>query len=131
MTICQNISPKKRKICAGDLRLLINIQTRAVKSNGFDDPDYGETFTEVKQVYASIQTTRGFQSFDGVGVNNNVTHKIYIRFDSTLNISADDWVEFENDKYDIVDVENLEERNEFFILYCMKKGSETLNANLT
>ena len=72
MPVCKNVGPKKRKICIGDLNTLVTLQTRTLETNGFDNPDYTETFTDFStQVWASIQTTRGFQSFSDVGIENN------------------------------------------------------------
>lgn len=130
MTICTNSSPRKRKICTGDLKNLITIQTRTLTSNGFEDVDYDEVFTQVIQVWAAIKTTRGFQSFNDVGtIQNNITHKIYIRFSADFTITSEDWLDFEGERYLIRDIENLEERNEYLLLYCVKKGDNTKLAN--
>ena len=127
---CKNITPKKRRICTGDLKDRIEIQSREIKPKTFSDPDYQEDFVTIKPVWASVQTTRGFQSFNDVGtVENNITHKIYIRFSTELTITSENWIIFKNERYDIIDDENLDERDEFLLLYCEKKGSDTVPAN--
>lgn len=130
MSQCKDITPKKRRLCTGDLRDRIEIQSRALKPTTFSSSDYQEEFITISTVWASIQTTRGFQSFNDVGtVENNVTHKIYIRFSTELTITTENWLIFKNERYDIIDIENLEERNEFLLLYCEKKGSDSVPAN--
>ena len=133
MTSCKNITPKKRIICSGDLRDIVIVQVRVLSPKKFDDPDYNETFTETKTLRASVQTTRGFQSFKDVGITtqiqNNITHKIYVRFSTSYTITSENWLDFKSERYIIRDVENIDERSEWLLLYCIKKGSDAKLAN--
>lgn len=129
MTQCKNVSPKKRKVCIGDLRKQVTLQVRVIQPASITSANYVEEFTNVITVWAAIKTTRGYQTFSEVGVSNNVTHEVYIRYDSSFTVTSEDWVEIDSLKYDIVDTENLDERNEFYVLRCIRKGVNTVRAN--
>jgi SPP1 family predicted phage head-tail adaptor len=128
MAICKNIRATKRDICIGDLDSRIKIQVRTLKAPE-SGVDFTEEFTEVKEVWAMVQTSRGLEFFDDTGLNTTFTHKFYIRFSSSFSITSEDWLEWNNQRYDIVEVENLDERNEFLLLKAIKKGDKDINAN--
>lgn len=125
---CKYIRDKKRRICTGDLNRKIKIQVRALETPEEDGVDFSETFIDHKTVWAMLKTTRGSQLFDGVALENPYTHEFYIRY--ICNVSFENWVEYCQDKYDIVDTEVLDERNEFIVLRCKKRGSKGNDANL-
>ncbi len=124
---CRAVKLKSRRVCIGNLNKRIKIQTRALTSNNTGSIETIETFTDVVEVWAAIETTRGSQLWDGVEVSNPFTHKIYIRYRD--DIDYEKWVEYEDEKYDIVDVENLEQKNEWLLLMCTRKGDNTKEAN--
>ncbi|MEE8341967.1 MAG: phage head closure protein [Candidatus Neomarinimicrobiota bacterium] len=126
MARCQIIGPKHKKICAGDLRQRIEIQTRSITSPA-DCINFDELFTTVETVFASIETVNGQTVFDSTNTEVIVTHKIYIRFLST--VTAETWLQFNNEKYDILKVENIDNRNEYLILRCNKRGINTKDVN--
>lgn len=108
----------------------VTIQGRAIKSQGYGNVDYTEKFTTTITVRAAVETTRGYQTFNDVGVLQNViTHKIYIRYPRQVCITSEDWVDIDCVKYDIVDVENPNEENQWLILYCTRKGDSKRVAN--
>jgi SPP1 family predicted phage head-tail adaptor len=86
-----------------------------------------ETFADDVEVWAAIETTRGSQLWNGVEISNPFTHKIYIRYRDDIDFNK--WIEFESEKYDIVDVENLEQTNEWLLLMCTRKGDAAKEAN--
>lgn len=125
--ICVKISGKKRKICIGDFDKRIKIFSRQIKIQSDIDVDFNEEFIEQYEVWAMIHTSRGAELFDGVSLTNPFTHKIYIRFKN--GITQEHWIEFNNDKYDIIDVEDLEERHEILLLKSKIKGNKDIPAN--
>lgn len=136
MATCRDVSPKKRKICTGDLNRPIKVQVRTLTEKPLSDPDYDEVFTDVVTVWAAIETARGHSSFNDIGLTREgstivFTHKLFIRYSSSFTVTSEDWVEFDGIKYDIRSVENLEERNEFLALYCLRKGPGTKLGNLS
>lgn len=131
MTFCKNISPKKRELCVGDLNKRVRVQVRSLISKGYEDTKYGEDFKTIKSLWAALETTRGYQSFSDVGIENNITHKFYIRYSMEYTVTSEDWIEYKCDKYKIVDVENLDENDEYLLLFCTKKGSKNVVANFS
>lgn len=124
---CDAIKIKSRKICIGDLTSRVKLQTRSLTAGNSGSIESIETFTDIVEVWAAIETTRGSQLWDGVEVSNPFTHKIYIRYRNDIEFT--EWLEYSNEKYDIVDVENLEHKNEWLLLMCTRKGDKTKEAN--
>lgn len=120
MPSCQFIKRKHRKICIGDLNSLILLQSRHIVAPVFDDVDFDEDFQDTSEVWAKIDTQIGKTVFDGVDTDINVTHKITIRFDPS--VTTETWVEFASRKFDIMLTENLEERDEWLLLFCTVRG---------
>lgn len=123
---CSKIRRKNRKVCIGDLNTEIKIQGRTILPPVFGNPDFNETFVDNSTVWAMVNTGGGKTFFDGVGTDINISHYVYIRFDST--VTAESWVELNSRRLDILVVEDLEERNEFMKLTCSDRGSNTLGA---
>ena len=126
MAKCKRIDKPHRKICAGSLRKLIKVQTRDITSPA-DCVDFDETFADLESVFAMVETRTGETIFDDTNTEQVVTHRIYIRFLPT--VTAETWLEIDGDKYDILNVENLDHRNEYLLLRCNKRGTNTKKVN--
>ncbi len=124
MSKCKFIKRKRRNICIGDLDTLITLENRNIQAPDFNTVDFDEVFTEaVPDVWAMIETVRGKTFFDGVNTEKEITHLIYIMFDST--VTAETWVKFSDGRrLDILDVENLDERSDFMLLHCQDLGTK-------
>lgn len=125
MPQCSKIRRKKRSVCIGDLRSMITLQNRAITPPVFNGIDFSETFTDAAEVWALINTVSGKTFFDDAGTETSITHEIYIRYDST--VTAETWIEFDGRRLDILQTENLEERDEFMKLVCTDRGSNTVS----
>lgn len=127
MPKCIRIKRKKRQVCIGDLDTRIILQDRSIKPPVFGDPDFDEDFANTDTVWAAVNTVSGKTFFDGVNSDINISHVIFIRFDSA--VTAETWVELEDgQRLDILDTENLEQRGEFLKLTCTIRGNKTLGA---
>jgi SPP1 family predicted phage head-tail adaptor len=125
---CKKITRKHRQVCIGSLDTVITLKDRAITAPVEDEVDYTETFTENAIVWANIQTTdRGEIIFDRTNEARVVSHLIYIRY--LTGVTAETWVEWENINYDILSSEDLEERHDFLLLKCAKRGDKTLPIN--
>jgi SPP1 family predicted phage head-tail adaptor len=122
MPRCVKIRRPKREVCIGDLRDKVVIQTRAITAPIANSVDLGETFSGDQTVWAMIKTKNGVQVFDGTNIVGVATHEIYIRF--ITGVTFQSWLTFKSKKYDILDVQNLEERDEFYLLRCSLRGTE-------
>ena len=132
MATCGKIHRKKRRLCIGSMDEQITLEVRSIQSPWVssvdaDGVDLGESFTNQRLVWAAVNTTRGWQTFDGTNIANAVTHLFYIRY--IPNVTFEDWILYKGERYDIVDVENLDERNEFYVLRANKRGDDTIEVN--
>jgi len=121
------IRRKKRQVCIGDLDTEIVLQNRSIVPPVSGSSDFDENFTPNSTVWAAVNTVSGKTFFDGVGTETNITHEIFIRYDVT--ITAEVWVLLDSRRFDILDVEDLDERNEFMKLLCVDRGSDSLLAS--
>lgn len=119
---CKQISIDRKIICAGDLKHKIKIQSRAIKTP-VTGVDLTEEMTDEKTAWAGIKTGRGESIFDAQQVERDVTHYFFVRYISW--ITAEHWILYKTKRYDILDIENINEDNEFMRLRCNVRGATT------
>ena len=122
MVSCVSINGRKRKICAGDLRLKIGLFNREITGNVSKTTAYNASFVGGITASAMLLTRSGAQIINGVSVTTKPTHDFYIRYKA--DIESTKWVIYNEVIYDVIEVENLEERNEFLKISCIKKGTK-------
>lgn len=123
MSVCAKVRGKRRTLCLGDLDKEIHLADRSITAPQFGSVDFLETFVnQTEATWAMVETTQGSIFFSGVSTDTEkpITHKWYIEFDEV--VTAEYWVLFEGKYYDILRVEDLEERHEFQRLYCRERG---------
>lgn len=124
MPECKKIHKKKRQVCIGDMRDRINIQSRALTAPIGSGVDFTETFSNTNAIWCTINTSSGEVIFDGTGIERDVTHKVYARYIS--GITGEDWILTENnERFDIIDVENLDNRDEYMLMRCTNRGTSS------
>ena len=135
MPLCKKIKGQKRQICIGDMNELITLQIRDIKPPGTLDASNQFYFTEGFSntanpiVYAMVKTVKGRATFDSTGIERVVTHEVGLYFDAE--ITTEIWILFEGERLDIINVENLDNRNEFMLLDCTDRGlSSNFNNDL-
>jgi len=122
VSVCTRIGGRRRVVCAGDLDKQVVIQNRAIVAPDWNSPDFDETFSGDVTVWANIQTVTGKTFFDSVNQRDTtVTHELLIRYDST--VTSESWILYDSRRFDILAVENLEERDEYLKLTCVDKGA--------
>jgi hypothetical protein len=100
----------------------ITLQNRDIQAPAFGSADFDESFSADLPVRALISTERGKTLFDGVAVDNPITHKVCIAY--VAGVTAETWVLLANGhRLDILDVENCCEKDERLILRCTDRGS--------
>lgn len=126
MSKCTQLKRKHRKPCIGDLDTRVTLQDRTI-APPTTSVDFSETFTENAIVWSTVNTVRGKTAFDGAEVERDITHEFTVRF--LTGVDAETWVLHNDERYDIIDAEDLEERNEWLILRCAKLGTTTKAVN--
>ena len=126
MTVCKRISITKKKICIVDLKHKVKVQTRAIVPP--EGVDYSQLLTDVKLAWAALQTKKGVEIFDGTNIIGIATHYFYVRI--IADVTFVNFVEYKDKKYRILDVQNLDEDDEFLLLRCTERGESSKNSNL-
>ena len=118
------IKRQRRELLVGDLRDQILLQDRSIEAPTFDSADFTERFDDLGGVWASIITQAGKVIFDDHQQRDQlVTHEIGIRYDSR--VTAETWLLLaDGRRLDILDVENLDERDEWIIMQCTDRGTQ-------
>jgi len=114
------IRKKKRQVCIGAMDNEIQLQDRNIIPPVFGSPDFDDNFSTTATVWAAINTVDGRTFFDGVNTETPITHVFFIRFDST--VTSETWILFDLRRFDILKVEDFEERGEFMKLICIDRG---------
>ncbi len=128
MSTRQTVRRGRRKLCLGDLRDRICLQTRSITEPAFGSVEPGEDFVGDSEVWALVKTTAGKVFFNGVNADLSISHEILIRYDPA--VTAETWRELEDGRrLDIVNVEDLEDRKEYLRLFCTDRGTKDQGAS--
>ena len=120
MPVCTNIRRKKRQPCIGDMDSLVTLQNRTLVpeiSGAGASEDFVDASTDV---WALVETTAGETIFDGVNKDVSVTHKFTICYDPS--VTAETWVLFDGNRFDIMNVEDLDGRHQYLVLRTTDRG---------
>jgi hypothetical protein len=132
MASCPKISKSKSRVCVGDLGSRIELLRRSITAPT-NNVDYSEDFESLGFVYASVDTgagvNSGYRDFDGVGQNEQATHAFYIRYNPTLELSSQDWINYKGDYYTMLSIDNMNEEDRFLKIRAIKKGGNTVQSN--
>ena len=127
MARCKKIQVNRTQVCIGDMNRQITLHTRSITGLS-DGVDFDETLSAPTVVWAAIQTIKGEDIFDGTNVIGTATHNFFIRAINTL--TAETWLEYNGEYYDVLDIQNYEERNQFMVLRCSVRGDTSKETNL-
>lgn len=129
MARCRNISPRRRKLCSGDMTFAITIQTRTLKGSSFGVGGHTIDFTDDTPVRAAIQTLKpGTTIFDGSN-DRPASHDFFINHIDFPGITAENWVLYDGRRFDILNVEPIDERKRFIRLRCNERGTDANAVN--
>jgi len=125
MTRCKRISPKKRLICIGSMKHPISIIDREIETLS---EGYTMDFSNSTSVLAAIETRNGTPVFNGVNIEQELTHIFYIRYGEST-VENNYTILFNNKYYRVIDFENLEEENRFLKITTIERGDIAKKAN--
>jgi len=98
----------------GSLRHRMQIQTYKETHSG--NHDTNRVWTTIQTVYASIKNAKGTVTFGLQQIEQNITHKITIRY--IPNVTTENWLLMESRRFRIRDVTDVIEKKRFLILSC-------------
>lgn len=126
---CQSIKKNVNKICIGDFKERIKIQTTSIAPNNAPNGLSSVAFATVAEVWAMIKTNPSREFVDGVNIDNGLNTDFYIRFNSSIPLDKQLWIEYKNNLYKITNTDNIDKMDNIVRLRSTEKGDKTINAN--
>lgn len=119
---------RSRKPCVGEMRDWVLISNRRLTAPKFGAVDFDEAFRNAVGRWASVRTVTGKTVFSGAGVDEAVTHEVWIRYDPS--VGSESWVVLQDGtRLEVVAFEDPEQRREFLLLNCVVKGDKDVEAS--
>lgn len=131
---CEIKRVKAVKLCRGDLRHLIDIQTRELKESGLDSSQPVEDFTTVRQQWAAVETVggvnQGVSRFAKIHILDEATHLFWCIWDSDFpeTENRNTFVLFDERRFKVIRSDNINERNTVVVIQTTERGPNTLAA---
>lgn len=126
---CQSIKKNVNKICIGDFKERIKIQTTSIAPNNAPNGLSSVAFATVAEVWAMIKTNPSREFVDGVNIENGLNTDFYIRYNSSIPLDKQLWIEYKNNLYKITNTDNIDKMDNIVRLRSTEKGDKTINAN--
>ena len=127
---CKRITKNASKICTADFDKKIKIQTTSIEGTNAPDIESAVSFSDIAVAYAMMKTKPNIRYINGVNVESGITTEIYIRYDSSIDYSLELFIEWSNDKFKVINVENINNENKTIKFNCVRHGDKSINANL-
>ena len=128
--VCQSIKPNINKVCIANLNKKIKIQFTYSAAN---NSNATTAFKDIKEVWAMIKTRSTIgasnQFVNNVNTSRAISHDFYIRWDSAIDFEKEMWIEYDNKRFKIDTVENIDEADKFVRLSTLERGVKTIEAN--
>lgn len=129
MATCKKIKRLSERVCIGSMNKRISLQVRDLEAPVGDSVDFKEKFTVLSDIWTMIETVAGKVFFDGSNTDRSITHNFYIRYLNGVEITAQNWVRYDDKYFDIINVENLDEANRFLLLRTTERGTVNKKVN--
>lgn len=116
-----------RKVPVGDMRTPVIIHQAEILAPTAG-VDMGRSLTSVIDPwFCKVTTPTGVYAFDSSNIEQIITHDFQGRYQS--GIDRDMVIEYENEYYIIISVEDFEQRHEFLRLRCTIRGAIAQEVN--
>jgi SPP1 family predicted phage head-tail adaptor len=126
---CQAIKKNLKKVCISDFDKRIKIQTTSITANNSPNSLAAVGFVTIATVWAMIKTNTSREFIDGVNIENGLNTDFYIRYNSTIPLNKQLWIEYNNNLYKITNIDNIDKDDKTIRLRAKEKGDKTINAN--
>ncbi len=126
---CQSIKKNINKVCIGDFDKRIKIQTSSITANNAPNSLSSVQFTTIATVWSMIKTNTAREFIDGVNIEDGLNTDFYIRYNSSIPLNQQLWVEYNNNLYKITNTDNIDKDDKIIRLRSVEKGDKTINAN--
>lgn len=125
---------KATKLCRGDLKHLVDLQDRSLDGSGFESSQPVETFETIRQQWCAIETVggmgRGVPRFAKIHILDEATHLFWTTWDADFPEleNRNSWVLYEDKRYKILKVDNINELNTTVVIQATERGEDTEEA---
>lgn len=128
---CQKKRIPTVKICTGDLKHKITIQTRQLGGVSVGTYTPQETFTTLASPWAGIETPNGRSRFLGTNINEKTTHVFIVRYQSTIAELEvhNNFILYDSRRFKILSVTNTNEDNNFLAIEATERGDDDKDAS--
>ena len=126
---CQSIRKNIKKICTADFDKKIVIQKYGSVGNSSPNADITFNYITLAIVFAMVKTNATGDFVNNVNVGTSITIDFYIRFNSLIDINQQLFVLFDNKRYKIELVDDIDKDNKIIRLRAKELGLSTLQAN--
>ena len=126
---CQSIKKNIKKVCISDFDKRIKIQTSSITPNNSPNSVSSIGFTTIATVWAMIKTNTAREFIDGVNIESGINTDFYIRYNSSIPLDKQLWVEYDNNLYKITNLDNIDKDDKTIRLRSIEKGDKTINVN--
>jgi len=116
-----------RKIYVGDMRERISLEERSILAPSYNSPAASEGYAQIVETWARVETEFNNRVFDEVALDAKPSIKFTIRY--RPNITTETRVRYNDILYKVAHSDNLEERNEYLILYAAIEGADDREVN--
>jgi SPP1 family predicted phage head-tail adaptor len=104
------------KVNAGNFNKRLEIQSVIQAADG--QGGYTDTWTSTAKVWGSIEPVKGYEKFQAMQLETQITHRIHIRF--RTGITTKHRIVYDKRVFDIKEVINLDEDNLFLRLMAVE-----------
>jgi len=127
MAKCTPISRPMRRVCLGDMRESIKLWPVSIAPATAGQVDYTRSYASAVTVKAMVKTVSGSEVIDGTAIQRVGTTEFYIRYRAGVDNQVR--IEYRGEYYEVLGVDDLDERREFLRLRTTKRGATSNGAN--
>jgi SPP1 family predicted phage head-tail adaptor len=127
--VCRSIKPNVNKVCIADLNKKIKIQYSLSVPNNNPNSNSMTSFKDIKSVWSMIKTRSTAEFIQKTNIETSITTEFYIRYDSSIDFKQRLWVEYKDNRYQIVNYDNIGEEDKFVKLTAIERGVKNIKAN--
>lgn len=128
---CKTIKPNTNKICIADLNKRIKIQTKYATASSNPNTAPSTSFVDVAQAWSLVKTKSNFEWVDGVQTQTGFNTDFYIRYNSAIDFERKLWIELDDRRYTVINIENIDKQNNIIKLRASETGDKIIEANNT
>jgi hypothetical protein len=128
--VCNIKRIKPTKLCTGDLKFLVAIQTITLEGSDFGSSEPSLAFLTVRSQWCAIETVEGVSRFAKINIEDGATHLFWCEWDSSFpDIEKNNhFILHDLKRYTVLRVNNINERNETLVIQTTERGKATEEA---